>query len=429
MEYLRAWGCKPVEATGGKEALSILNDSISSEEPFNLILTDFQMPDMSGFDLAREIKTMEAFKRVPIIVLTSVGSKGDGKSCTDIGIEGYLTKPIRRDELHIAVISVLGLSVDAGQPASKLVTRHTIAEESREEIQILLVEDYPTNQQVAIRHLQRAGYQVDLAEDGNQAVEAYKRKAYDLILMDIQMPVMDGYEATREIRKLETHDSTTQPLNHVPIIAMTAHALEGYRERCLEAGMDDYIAKPLRRKDLLSMVDKWSKSIDDFRLRPVGAYAPVGLSIDDRENETGNAELKSKIPARNRPPEADSGEAGGENPKSKIEQVAPMDFDRAIEEFEGDREFLIEVLNGFLENVKSQIATIRQAISDGDSEAVRREAHSIKGGAANLTADALSKVALELENIGKSGILEGGIEAIERLEKEFHRLEAYARER
>ena len=201
MEYLRSWGCLPVEATEGKEALSIL---ISSKESFNLILTDFQMPEMSGFDLAREIRTMEALKEIPIIILTSVGTIGDGKSCRDIGVQGYLTKPIRRDDLHKAIESVLHLSMrEQVQAVPKLVTRHTVTEEYRKDVQILLVEDYPTNQQVAMRHLRGAGFQVDLAENGQEAVKAYKRSHYDLILMDIQMPVMDGYEATKAIRNWE----------------------------------------------------------------------------------------------------------------------------------------------------------------------------------------------------------------------------------
>jgi CheY-like chemotaxis protein/HPt (histidine-containing phosphotransfer) domain-containing protein len=404
MEYLKSWGCLPVEAMGGKEALSILSESVSSEEPFNVILTDFQMPEMGGFDLAKEIRATEALKGIPIIMLTSVGTRGDGKICTDIGINGYLAKPIRRDDLHMAVISVLGLSVEEDQALPKLVTRHTIAEHSRKDVQILLAEDYPTNQQVAMRHLNKAGYQVDLVEDGQQAVEAYRRKAYDLILMDIQMPVMDGYEATREIRKLETHDSTTQPLNHLPIIAMTAHATKGVRERCLEAGTDDYIAKPLRRKEFLAMVDKWARRIDDFRLK-----------IEDWKSGNGDPEQ----------PSTTNSQSSIVNSQSK--EDVPMNLERAIEEFEGDKDFLMEVLNGFLDNVRTQLGTIRQAISDGDSEAVRRETHSIKGGAANLTADKLSSIAFELENIGKSGVLEGGIEALERLEKEFYRLEGYVR--
>jgi CheY-like chemotaxis protein/HPt (histidine-containing phosphotransfer) domain-containing protein len=412
MEYLRSWGCIPVEATCGKEALSVLRDAVSSKEPFGLILTDIQMPRMSGFDLAREIRKIKALKEVPIIALSSAGTRGDGKICRDIGIEGYLTKPIRRDDLHTAIISVLGLSMGKEvETAPKLVTRHTIAEDSRGKIQILLAEDYPTNQQIALRHLHGAGYQADLAEDGQKALEACKRKQYDLILMDIQMPVIDGYEATKAIRDLEkslvtghsskgkdstndkwqmTNDGSTA--TRVPIIAMTAHALKGAREKCLEAGMDDYIAKPLSRKKLLAMVEKWTKTIADS-----------GLRI---------ADLKSEI----------------ENPKSEM-QRAPMNFEKAIEEFEGDREFLMEVLNGFLDNVRAQIGTIRQAISDGDAEVVRGEAHSIKGGAANLTADELSRIVFELENIGKSGLLEGGTEVLERLEREFHRLEVYAKDR
>ena len=264
MEYLKSWGCLPVEAVDGKEALIVFRDAVSSESPFDLILTDFQMPEMSGFDLVKEIKTMETLKEVPIIVLTSSGRKGDSKNCKEIGVNGYLTKPIRQNELRKAMVSVLGLSRGrkAGSPL-ELVTRYSIAEDYRKEIQILLVEDYPTNQQVAMRHLSKAGYQVDLAEDGSQAVKAYKRKSYNLIFMDIQMPIMDGYAATQEIREIETRNLEQSTIQKVPIIAMTAHAIKGYREKCLKAGMDDYIAKPIRRKELLTIVEKWTGRIDD----------------------------------------------------------------------------------------------------------------------------------------------------------------------
>jgi HPt (histidine-containing phosphotransfer) domain-containing protein len=207
--------------------------------------------------------------------------------------------------------------------------------------------------------------------------------------MDIQMPVMDGLEATKAIHNL-------QSAVRIPIIAMTAHATKADREKAFEAGMDDYITKPLRRTKLLATVEKWSKMISDS-----------GLLI---------ADLRSKI----------------ENPKSKI-QSAPMNFEKAIEEFEGDKEFLIEVLKGFLDNVRTQIETIHQAISNGeaisngDAEVVWKEAHSIKGGAANLTADKLSEIAFELEKAGKLGMLEEGGGIFERLKKEFYRLENFAK--
>ncbi|MBW1710069.1 MAG: PAS domain S-box protein [Deltaproteobacteria bacterium] len=379
-KYLISWGCLPVGVSGGREALSILEESVKLDQPFGLILLDLQMPGMSGFELAQDIRRRESLKSVPIIVLTSIGRLGDGKSCVDIGIEGYLTKPIKRDELRKAIESVLWpLMISEIKKTSKLVTRHTIAEDYRRGIQILIAEDYPTNQQVAMRHLNSAGYQVDLAENGKAALEAFKRKRYDLILMDIEMPVMDGYEATRAIRKLEaTLKGTTArggsaELETTPIIAMTAHAIKDYREKCLEVGMDDYITKPLKRKGLLDMVGKWV------------------LSKTGSEEEVG-------------------------------------DFEKAVREFEGDRDFLMEVLAGFFKETKVQFEDMRRAISDGDADAVQRGAHSIKGGAANLTAVILSKAAFKLENIGKSGNLEEGTEALEALENEAERLEAYIRD-
>ncbi|MBW1799529.1 MAG: PAS domain S-box protein, partial [Deltaproteobacteria bacterium] len=366
-EYLKSWGCRPTEAADAAGAMTALKHAVSLDsDPFDLILTNVQMRGANGFELAKEIKRTEALKTTPIIVLTSTGRKGEGKTCREIGVHGYLTKPIRQDELHKTMVSVLGLSkkVETISPP-QLVTTHSITDNERKDVQILLVEDYPTNQLVAMRHLTKAGFQVDLAEDGEQAVKAYKQKNYDLIFMDIQMPVMDGYDATREIRRIEKRhlgengaDPAASQAGPLPIIAMTAHALKGYREKCLDAGMNDYISKPIRRKELLDMVEKW---------------------IHRTKKTTGNA-----LPVEVRHSEA------------------PLEYARALSEFEGDEAFLMEAAQGFIQNVRSQIEMIRQAIFDGDAETVRKEAHSIKGGAANLAAEWLSEIALELENLGKA---------------------------
>lgn len=420
-EYLKSWGCR-TEICSGKDALSVLRESVLSEEPFNLILTDLHISGITGFDMAKEIKKIETLAETPIIVLTSAGKIGDGKSCRDIGIDGYLAKPIRQDDLRKVIESVLGFSKEEHLKDQKLVTRHTIVEDDRKEVQILVVEDYPTNQKLVMMHLQNAGYQVDLAENGQQAVEAFKRKQHDLILMDIQMPVMGGYEATKAIRNLEIELSKigdkrdSAKSGRIPIIAMTAHALKGYKEKCLEAGMDDFITKPFRRKELVAIVNKWgrSSSIKEKRL-PTRRGLCSGENIefeeaDAKKSATDSAEL-----------------VAGQNPKSKTDKAnTPINFEKAVAEFDGDKEFFIGVLEGFMENVRDQIETLRQAVSDGDAELVRREAHSIKGGAANLTADELSKIAFKLENIGQSEVLEEGFEVLGRLEKEFQRLEAYA---
>jgi CheY-like chemotaxis protein/HPt (histidine-containing phosphotransfer) domain-containing protein len=400
-EYLKSWGCSIVEASEGKKALDILKDSVSSKEAFDLILTGCQMPEMSGFDLAREIRKEESLKNVPIILITSVGEIGDAKSSKDIGIQAYLTKPIRQDYLHKAIESVLGCFMkEEDQPGPQLVTKHTVAEEYvLKDFRILLAEDYPTNQEVAIRHLQRAGYQVDLAENGQQATDLCKRKHYDLILMDIQMPVMDGFKATEKIRSHEKElaGPNSQAATRSVIIAMTAHAQEKYREKCLESGMDDYISKPLRRRELLAIVDKWVNKI---------AESPLSLGTE----EAGTQKLQPE-----------------KTENRQYQKIVPIDFNRAIEEFEGDREYLMKVFEGFLKNVSNQIKTICQALSDGNAEVVWKEAHSIKGGAANLTADNLSKIASELENIGKSGDLKEGNDILEKLEKEYQCLVDYVR--
>jgi CheY-like chemotaxis protein/HPt (histidine-containing phosphotransfer) domain-containing protein len=240
--------------------------------------------------------------------------------------------------------------------------------------------------------LRRTGYIVDLAENGQTAVDTYRKKHYDLILMDIQMPIMDGYQATTMIRKVEEKNRIMGAGDHLigqnraPIIAMTAHATKGDKDKCLQAGMDDYIAKPLRRKELLDIVNKWIESAAKFN-----QTSPTSAAIDDSAGEE-----------------------------------APMNFVQATNEFEGDKDFLMEVMAGFFDNVETQIETIHQAISDGDTEKVWREAHSIKGGAANLAAEKLSQTAFELESMGKSENLKESIKALGRLKIEYDRLKSYA---
>jgi len=296
---------------------------------------------------------------------------------------------------------------------------------------VLLVEDYPTNQEIAMTHLNSAGYDVDLAENGLQALKLFKKNHYDLVLMDVQMPVMDGYEATRQIRKLENEMRSIQPSNwshdhrrphgstpgcpssasvRVPIIAMTGHAVAEYRKECLEVGMDDYLTKPLTRQRFLSMVDKWIAGASDSETGSpdVQVSAPKGLEM---LSEPGS------------PPSSVDGQGAAMAQTSETE--SPMDFEKALEEFQGDETFLMEVLRGFISNATGQIVVIQQALLTEDAERVRREAHSIKGGAANLRAERLSNIAVELENLVKIGQLERGSEALQKLQEEVARLDRF----
>ena len=314
------------------------------------------------------------------------------------------------------------------QKDKKPITSSEPRENRKKPFKILLVEDYPTNQQVAVSHLKSAGHDVDSAANGLAALELYRKNQYQLILMDVQMPVMDGYEATRQIRKLENQRRRIAPFRgtlnpqptpsggdriqaerqRVPIVAMTAHAVEGYREKCLKAGMDDYLAKPLNRKHFLAVVEKWTR---------------FG---NDREVETANPG-PDPFPDAFIPHERDFSQESPHHPSITADHQSnkglPMDFERALAEFEGDRIFLGEVLRGFTNNVREQINVIQQALETRDADRVRREAHSIKGGAANLRADALSGIAFDLENIGKSGDLAMGPRLLKKLKKELDGLE------
>ncbi len=289
-----------------------------------------------------------------------------------------------------------------GESSGEIDLEHSSEEEVRMR-SILLVEDYPANQMIATEHLENAGYHVDLAEDGKQAIDAFKCKHYGLILMDIQMPVMDGYQATKAIGKLESKLAAMNKINadetmrRVPIIAMTGHTMSENKTICLEAGMDDFLSKPYTREGLLSMVSKWLELSAKVVIQPVSAQNP--------NVETSQDIVPITVHADN-----------------------PIDIEKAIEEFEGDKQFLSEVIEGFTMEVIEQIGTIRKALSCGDAETVRNVAHSIKGGAANITAKAASRVAFELEIKGRSGYLNGAGEIVDNLEMEFETLRKFIQE-
>jgi len=270
---------------------------------------------------------------------------------------------------------------------------HATAGEAR----ILLVDDCPVARRIAAKYLQGAGCQVDLAVSGQEAVTVFASRPYDLVLMDVQMPDMDGYEATRAIRAIERVGLSQGRLERdaVPIVALTAHAVKEDLDKCLESGMNDFVTKPLGRASLTAVVEKWAAA-----------------RLHGREAK-GDAPLfpKGSAPFLRSRPEMDAG--------------SPLDLDRALKEFENDRQLLEEVMVEFVGTVRGRLAVIGQAIESGDADVIFREAHAIQGGAANLTACRLSKAAQTLETIGKSGVLDGGRQALDELAVEFVRLDEY----
>ena len=244
---LTSWGMKPHTAKDAHQALEMLATAAEEDRAYDLAILDFQMPEMDGISLAKEINNNLALAATRLVLLTSVGRRGDGERARDVGVDAYLTKPVRQSQLYECLRTVLGQPAkpqEVARPA--LVTRHTLAEAQHQtRPRILVAEDNPVNQKLIARLLEKMDYRADVAANGLEAIDALSRVSYAAVLMDCQMPEMDGFEATAVIRKRDSEKG-----QHTPVIAVTAHAMKGDRERCLAAGMDDYITKPVKSDDL-----------------------------------------------------------------------------------------------------------------------------------------------------------------------------------
>ena len=253
--YLKSWDCQHDLASSAQEALSLLRKAVKAGAPFHLAILDHTMPDMSGEALGRAIKADIALQETALVMLTSWGQRGDAARMSEIGFAGYLTKPIKLSQVFDCLVTVFSeTSRQTGDNRTPLVTRHTLSE-AKQKVRILLVEDNVINQKLALRLLEKMGYRADVASNGKEGVEAVETNFYDLVLMDMQMPEMDGIQATKAIRMYEEQHSARS--EHIPIVAMTANAMKGDRERCIEAGMDDYLSKPIRPQILQEVIKKY----------------------------------------------------------------------------------------------------------------------------------------------------------------------------
>jgi CheY-like chemotaxis protein len=309
-----------------------------------------------------------------------MGKRGDdAEEVRRVGIEGYLTKPARQHELRDALATVMGRDEDpaAGQGDAPLVTRNVLREaRAQSRGHVLVAEDNPVNQMVALKMLERLGYRVDVVANGAEALEEVSLGRYDAVLMDVQMPEMDGYEATRRIREREGAAKRT------PVIAMTANALEGEREEALSAGMDDYVVKPVKAEELDRVLGRWT-------------------SRDDRA----------------------SGAEGGAGDRDTLDAAPPLDPAvletlRSLQE-EGESDLLTELARMFLDHAALQLEGLREAIGEADAQRVRGISHALKGSSGNMGATRVSEVCAELEMAGESGDLAPAPGLLERLEEEL----------
>lgn len=394
-EYIQSLGGRVSHAATSKQGIEILDASLKND-PVDMLLAGSDLPGAGGFELCETVRRRFVFKTLPMVLMARAGQAGDGHKCRDIGIDGYLSTPIKKTELQKVLIQVLGRGEPKSDQGQPLVTRHYLQDLKARGLKILVAEDYPTNQQIALRHLGSQGFDAVLAENGEQAVDLFKKNRFDLIFMDIQMPKMDGYQATRKIRDLEAKiQEKLDTHTRIPIIATTAHALKGYREKCIQAQMDDYLTKPLKQRDLIDMVEKWIQP-ESGKLEPgrpgFDSSAKPAFETKDQEMESGKF---------------------------------PIDLAQALEEFENDSEFLNEIIDAFLIEVGRQLKQIRSAVDGRDYTVIEHESHSVKGGAANLVARDLSNAAWEMEQLGKNKDSKGLEPALSRMESAYERLRQY----
>jgi PAS domain S-box-containing protein len=377
---LNNWGMKPFLASDGQSALAALHAARESGDPFQLILTDMHMPGMDGFGLIEQVKNESSLSTAAIMMLTSGGHRTDATRCEQLGVAAYLLKPVRRAELREAVERALGAIADAQE--EKLA-----AERPRQErrgvssaLSVLLAEDNDVNQKLATRLLEKRGHRVVVAGNGRQALEALSHAEFDLVLMDVQMPEMDGLAATTALRAGEKATG-----KHIPVIAMTALVMQGDRERCLAAGMDGYLTKPIRPRALDEVLDMY---------------------VEQKQQADRVSESDTKLSAQP--------SASGDLP--------PVDGNELLDRVGGDREFLTELVTLFREDSPKQIGKIKTALENKDAGEVLRAAHSLRGSLANLAARPAADIAASIENAGQSANLAQAEIALHSLEREMTRV-------
>jgi CheY-like chemotaxis protein len=339
-EILQHWGMVPTLSESGSAALGVMEAACRSGKPFPLVLTDCMMPGMDGFELAERINQNPMLANATTIMLTSAGERGHASECMRVGIAAYLLKPIKQSDLLFTICSAIQKGpTEVERP--RLITRHSIRE-SKRKLHILLAEDNPVNQKLAVKILQKMGHTVSVAANGKAALAYLENEMFDLVLMDVRMPEMDGLEATRTIREREHNTGT-----HIPILAMTALAMDEDRDQCLEAGMDGYVSKPINAQELFQSIEN------------LGQVPDV--------------------------------------------QAPRLDRSQILNRMGGDEELLKELVTIFLDDYPKLLSQISEAIQRGDSEALHRAAHALKGSVSNFGANWAVDAAFDLEMTGRIG--------------------------
>ena len=351
LELTQRWGMLPTAVEGGQQAIDELARAKKADEPYELLLLDVRMPDMDGFSVIEELRAQHADDIAPVMMLTSEGQRGDAQKCRELGVSAYLLKPYTQSDLFAAIMNTLGL-IDKPEPV--LVTRHFLRE-SKYKLNVLLAEDNSVNQTLVKGLLTKFGHGIEVAQNGLEAVEKWHAGRYDLILMDVDMPVLNGYAATEQIRQSEQ----SNPEQHIPIIGLTAHVVEGTREKCLAAGMDGYLSKPINIEALWRELNKLGQAIrTDEPPAPTINYA-----------------------------------------------LAVADFNKTRRNVDDDRAIFEKIVELFLTENPLHIQKIKQAATQNSTDQIRTSSHTLRGMLGIFAAEKSMKIAKEIEQqAGKSDV-------------------------
>ncbi len=367
---LDSWESRFKVVSSGKEALEVLEKATKDNDPFKIAILDMQMPEMDGEELGVRILKNSDIHSPKLIVMSSIGARGDAARLYDLGFSAYLTKPVKQSQLYDCLATIYGSS--SKKKKQPLVTRHTLKEISKVKLQILLAEDNPVNQLVAVKILEKLGYTADVAENGAEALKALGKKPYDIVFMDCQMPVLDGYETSRKIRSQKAGSLNKD----ITIIAMTANALKGDKEKCIDAGMNDYIPKPVTPKVISEALTKWAK----------------------QKSEENNIKVKK-------------------TPSDLI-----LKKEKLINDFGDDVETIKELIGIFVSVTNKNLSELAKAIRENDLPVVKISTHTIKGSALNIGADSFAKACEHLEHLVLKGDLANSNVVLGIIETEYDKL-------